>query len=479
MAHPTAAAAGYTVAGSIIVGAGASLGLLAGLAALVAAGACLVGLRRPELGALLLVALVPASSGLRRGLPLPGLRLSEVLIAGLAVLLIATVRAGRSARWQAFDWIALAYVVLHAGLGFFSRFERGEVLDFLAVGELLGPLQFFLIYRAVVVALPEESQRRQALRLILLASVPVSTVAILQSLDFPGVRDFLSAVTEEAPGVDRFQKSVVEGLPRATGPFASWHALGGYLFLIILLGVGLMLDEARAVLSQRALALILLPATVALLLTVSFAPIAGAVVGSIVLGWWAGRGTAVTVGLAVVALAASFLFAPLFTGRYDQQFNAGTDTRLSPPVPQTLAYRYEVWTKQYLPVLSDRWATGYGADQPPEATWQSTESIYLTMLLRGGLPLFAAYLALMFALTAAALRWTRGPPPQRRVVARVLVVAVLGLALIQLVVPLFVGTGVPHVFWVLAAILFASGGPAAARVGARGGTLSRSASAVR
>src|SRR5262245_27165687 len=63
------------VAATVVVGAGASLGPKQGLGALVAVAAGLYVARRPIVGAYALVALAPALSGLRRGLPIPGFRL--------------------------------------------------------------------------------------------------------------------------------------------------------------------------------------------------------------------------------------------------------------------------------------------------------------------------------------------------------------------------------------------------------------------
>src|ERR1700727_1386557 len=74
---------------AIVVAIGASIGLLAGLAALLAVCFGLLTVERPYLGAYALVAVAPVTSGLKRGLPLPGLRLSEVVIAALSTIVLA------------------------------------------------------------------------------------------------------------------------------------------------------------------------------------------------------------------------------------------------------------------------------------------------------------------------------------------------------------------------------------------------------
>jgi hypothetical protein len=400
----------------------------------------------------LLVTLVPVTSGLRRGLPVPGLRLSEALVAGVAIVLLATAPAARSARWRLFDWLALTYVVVHAGLGLIDTMARDLPLDFATLSEVAGPLQFFLLYRAVLIALPTDEDRRRAMRLILIAAIPVALVAVLQEIGFSGMRDLLSALTTEG-GKDRFAESLQGGVARATGPFPSWHALGGYLALVLLLATGLLLERSWSVLGRRALLGVIAAGSVGIAVTASAAPIFAAAGGAAALGWWSGRFKSTVGVLLTVTAVVAILFGSLFTGRYDQQYRASTAHEY---LPQTLAFRYDVWAQQYLPVLNGHWLTGYGTDLPPNATWESTESIYLTMLLRGGIPLLATYAALMGFLVVEARYATRGPPSERRALARVVVVAVTALALIQLIIPLFIGAGVPHLFWVLLALLFGS-----------------------
>jgi O-Antigen ligase len=442
---------GCLAGAGLMVGVGASLGLAPGVAALAAASVGLVLLQRPTAAALLLVTLVPVVSGFRRGLPVPGLRLSELLVGAVGVVVLATAPAQRSACWRLFDWLALVYVLAHAALGIADTLARDAPLDFQRLGEVLGPLQFFLLYRAVLVALPTDEHRRKALRLVLLAAIPVALIALLQQLGVGGVRNALSAVTTEA-GADHFANSLDNGVARASGPFPAWHALGGYLCLVLLLATGLLLDGSPpTILRRRVLLLVVVAAGAGIAATASLAPIFAAVAGAVMLGWWSRRLGSTVGGLLVVGLLAAILFAPQFTDRFDQQYRSASASGF---VPQTISFRYDVWTEQVLPVLSGHWITGVGTDSPADASWKSTESIYFTMLLRGGIPLLAAYLALIGFLVVEALGATRGGPSARRALARVVVVAVVMLSIIQIFNPLLVGVGVPHLLWVLIALLF-------------------------
>ena len=110
-----------------------------------AVGAGLLVLYRPVYGAYALVALVPILSGLQRGLPVPGFRLSELMIVGIAGIIL--VSAQRSPRWGAFDWMALSYVIATAFLVWFNVIRHGDALTSDNFGTLLGPSGVPPLYR--------------------------------------------------------------------------------------------------------------------------------------------------------------------------------------------------------------------------------------------------------------------------------------------------------------------------------------------
>ena len=93
--------------------------------------------------------------GVRRGLPIPGFRLTEVMIAGIAAIILIT--AKRAPRWGTFDWCALAYVTTTASLVWLNVVRHGSSFSQDILGTLFGPVQYLLLYRAIVTALPGPS----------------------------------------------------------------------------------------------------------------------------------------------------------------------------------------------------------------------------------------------------------------------------------------------------------------------------------
>jgi hypothetical protein len=399
---------------------------------------------------LVLAGLVPVVSGLRRGFPLPGLRLSEALIAGLATLVLVGVERRHAVAWRARDWCALTYVVATLAIGVGNLLHRHAPLTVADLSTLLGPLQFFLLYRAIAVAADGERLRCWAVRVVLLASLPVSALAIAQNF-VPAVQRLVANIT----GVD-FLATQAEGTFRVTGPFPLWHNLGGYLLIVCLLCIGLLLRPVPGVLARRWTITVLVVGLVALVLARSLAPMAALLLGTAMMGVSLRRfGRVALAGgaaLAVVAVA----FGPVVGARLSQQFDAPVGSDRPAWLPQTLQYRYEHWTQTQIPVLDGRWTFGYGPDQPPELRdFPYNESLYFSLLLRGGLVLLAVFLALMWALWRAGLAAARGGDPLQAILGRVVATSVALFLVLDLIEAYLVGSGTSQLLWVLVGLLAA------------------------
>ncbi|HEY6779456.1 MAG TPA: O-antigen ligase family protein [Thermoleophilaceae bacterium] len=463
--HPGLVVLIALVFGSLVVGVAASRGIVPGVVGVLAIAVTLWAVRNPATGAIALVAIVPACSGMRRGLPVPGLRLGELLTVGFAVMLLTTAGRSQWRSWRAFDWLALGYVVATFSLGLLDTLLRGDSLSGDDLGKLLAPLQFFLLYRAVLVALPQREQRVRALDWLLIGSLVVSAAAMLQALQVPAIDSFLVTFTGED-----WSGRLTWALPRVNGLFPHWTMLAGYLFSIIVVCAALLLGGVGG--RRRRLVLFTVTAAaVALVLTVTMAPMLGALAGTLLLAWWYGRAGRVLVYAAVACAVLLIAFQPLLSQRADEQFETqATSSSEHVLVPHTVTNRIGFWTDQYLPALAGRWLTGYGPQVPPEVTWKFTESAYIALLLRGGLPLLALYVGMTLALALVALdvarRRARDPRAPARAgpeadefdrvecaLARSLFVLIVVLAVIQITAPYFTTTGLPHVWWILAAFV--------------------------
>jgi hypothetical protein len=440
-------------AGAVVfVGLAASLGPLEGALAVAVIALAIFVAHRPLAGVLLMAAVVPITSGLARGIPVPGFRISELLTVLIAGTILATVPRQQTRPWAMFDRAALAYAAATLLFGTVDLVANGAGASFDDVGTLLGPVQFLLIYRATLVVIRRDQDRLRCLYFLVGASALVAVIGILQQLNVGPFRSLAQNLT--GLDVSGFSYQV---LPRATGPFDHWQALGGYLFMVILIGVALLAE--RPALRVRALLLGVLALDVtALLLSGTIAPMVFTLIGAAAIAVWGNRDRGwrrlrpvFMVGLA--ALVAIVVCLPVISQRASLQYGNGPSSPGGSVVPASISYRYDIWSEQYIPAVREHWLTGYGPEIPPEIHWQYTESLYLTLLLRGGIVLLLAFIALMITAALRAKTAANARDPGGRAAGRALLVAVLALVALHGEIPYFVNAGLPHVFWILVAVV--------------------------
>lgn len=449
--HPTRAMVGIALLAIGLVGVATGLRPIAGLgaAAMVAGG--LVVLFRPRLGGLLLIGLVPAIGGLRRGLPVPGLRASEAIVVGIAAIVLLTADARTPARWRLFDWLTLLYAATWFGLGLADVLLQHDTLDRTTLGILLGPLQFFLLYRAARVALPRPEDRRRALRWMLLASIPVALLALAQRFAAGVVSPFLSTIIDQGD-----LQAAAGPSGRASGPFPHGQVLAAYLFVVLVVAIALAFERERRVLGNRALVVVVSIAAAAMISTGTFVTALGVIAAALILGAMARRLSLLATGLGLATLLTGALFGSYIAQRYQQQFARGAGVERSAWVPQSVDYRARLWKNSYLPLISRYAERGYGPQAPPNSSFPYTETMYLTLVLHGGVPLLVVYLVLMGALVGGALRRARAPDPFDRAVARALVAIGSLILVMQFLEPYTTFGGFAHALWGLAALVFAA-----------------------
>jgi hypothetical protein len=420
-----------------------------GVAVVVAAGLWLA--TRLEVCTLVLCGAVPALSGLRRGFPVPQLRLGEAILLACGGLVLVLGKRSAQARWTTFEWLFLGYVAATIGLGFYAL-KASHITGTSDFAALLVPVFHFALYLSVRVLGGKPGMRARAIRVMLLCSIPVSVAAILQYFDVAGVKARLSSVSD----LGQFAANTDQGyVARATGPFNHWHLLAGFLMPILLLGVAVALERAWEIISPLALTVSMGLAAIALVLTLTYTVFFGFVAGAIVIGVWARKAHIMAIVLVLAAVGASFAFSDQLEGRVHDQFTLGSGQGHNSFLPQTVQFRLDVWQQQFLPVIEDKPTTGYGATTPSELSWTYTESVYITMLLRGGFILLMVFCAFWLALLVRS--WTRvhDPDPGIRLTARALAASALVLIPMQAIFPYFTAPGLPQVIAVLAGLAFA------------------------
>lgn len=424
--------------------------LLAVLAALLG-GLALAVVRRPERIGWTVVAVVPITSGLARGIPVPGVRISEALVAGAAAVVLFRRPAERD-RWASLDWAAAAYVGAHVVLSVVS----GRYHDALG-GESLrlavGPVQFFLLYRIVVRTMVTPAHRRVALALLVAGTIPVAVLTLAQAAGFGPAQQLIEEITRS----EVFERWGWSRQGRSTGPFASWHPLAGYVFLpLVACAVSLAAPEGRSGISRVLAGTGLVACIGALLASQTLNVMAGAVLAVAVAAMAQRRFVRVALPALLAAVLAFSLFGASVAERIDQQVLSSDPLEQGAGTPETISYRFQVWEQQFLPQVERYWLTGYGPELPPAITWRSTESLYFTLVLRGGVVLLIAFAALQVVIIREAWRARESDEPATGVVALTLLATSIALVPMQVLFPYYTASGLPQVLWAFLGLLAAA-----------------------
>jgi hypothetical protein len=433
-------------AAMVLVAAAAGFSPLIGLALVAVIAVAFAVALHEMIGLALLAALAPATAGLARGIPVPGVRFSEALIGGVGVILLVSAR--RFVRWNALDWLALLYALGTLCLGAWDMLSQGQHISQGNLDTLIGPLQFLLLYRATAVTARTPERRRFALRLMLWASVPVALLAIGQQFNFPGVRSLLITATNNNV------YTASDSTARVTGPFPLWHNLAGYLLMYLFTIAALLLRGVDDVMRRGFLVAIAVIDVIALIETLSLAPIIALVAGVAILGIYYKGVSRVFAGLAVVIVAGLLIFGARIDARVSQEYGRAPGQQGSALVPSTVQYRFNLWETQLIPALKGHVTTGYGPSLPPQfANFPYTESLYINLLYRGGVVLVAIFLALAVAMIAAGLTVRRDRDPLQKALGPAVVVGVVALLVIGFIESYFTDDGPPQVLWMLLGLL--------------------------
>ncbi|MHB1884850.1 MAG: O-antigen ligase family protein [Acidimicrobiales bacterium] len=446
----------YAIIGAALVGAAIALKPIYGLGLFLVLALTVAVTVWPTLGAYVLVTVVPITSGFQKGFPIHNVNLAEALIGEIGILLILVAPRRTELRWRLFDWMLLVFCAGWLIIGLFDALQLHTAMSFSAIDPLIGPFQFLILYRALAVTLRHSAERRMAITCLLFGTIPVDILVYLQQTGSHSVNRLIARMT----GGSVFQSFAYSYFARATGPFSLWTPLAGYLLVILLVGFSCLLFRVELPISRRVVGLILLLAVVSLILSAEISALAGAIGGAVLLGIWAGRQKQMLRWLLTALIVGTVFGGSYFAKRLSTEYVTVAGSSRNPLIPQTISYRWQVWTGQYFPAIEQRPLTGWGQYLPPTITWPYTESQYVTMLMEGGFPLLLLFAGEMIALYSQSRRQARRTDlPDSEVPAAVgnaVAAVVVMLVAMDAIYPYMTSGGLPEPLFVAAGIAAAS-----------------------
>lgn len=351
---------------------------------------------RPILIVYGLTLMYPLTAGLSRGAVLPILRVAQAfLLLGFILFLLAKPGPLGKSRLTFIDLAFVFLLLTEAIFPILALYYRGETIN-LSNGNniygdsplqvMLGPVQYYLLYRIIVATITSEEQIVMIVKLSFVTSIMVSIIGILERI-VTSVRVFIQTYY---PTIIQGPTTPIDEL-RITSTLGHFSGLASYLVFTLILVLA-----CYTVGKQMKISLLLLAATtmfdsVALLLTGTFSGWIGMAVGIVILLILIRRIPKLFILSLIGIILAAFIFQSFLSTRLNAELGAGNAQGL---VPQSFAYRIQLWQNLFLPAIGQNFVFGAGPAPAVLNYFSSEDSQYLYLLLRGGIFYFFSYLLL-------------------------------------------------------------------------------------
>ncbi|WP_157788924.1 O-antigen ligase family protein [Rhodococcus rhodochrous] len=409
-------------------------------------------IRNPRLLAFCL-ALIPTVSGTKRGLLVPGLRLSEVLAIAVLGLLLMNLhrhfRVGGAVFWGLLAYSAVTAVVV--ALHWFNSSDLGP-RDFIAYG--LGPIVLLLTFTVSYAAGAAcgELLLNVCRYLILLAAI-MGGLAFLQIAGVAGSRKLASVLTGNQTILNMPNWKV----PRGIGIFHSWHAYASYMALTLIVAIALLAYGVRlynrAFVFPTCMALVGIGLISSLTFGMALLGLGGAAYFLLRKGKWA----VATLGAVLILVVSQTSFvSDILSERVNRQSQITNEYGF---LPQTVAFRVAIWTREFIPLVADNPLTGHGPIRASDRVFQYAESMYILVLVTTGVIGVISFLVFVVLLIGSLVRRTRSvhiSDPVTSAVVEAVLLFIIGLLVLMFIHPYLNDAGSSELLVVLVGIVLGS-----------------------
>lgn len=403
----------------------------------------LVALVKPQVLAYLAIPAIIFSSGMPRGAIVPYLRPNELflLLSVGTALPVLIVKHWRQAKVYQMPQIGL--VVLLAGTGvvpLIAYLARGSSLSIQALFALLGPVQFFPLLWIFSNLAETDRDRWRLMRVIFACSSLVAAIGLAQAAGIGPViailrRWYTSSQLEQAAEVGR-----------VTSVMGSWNGLGTLMMLTLLLIAGL-LPNAQKRSDQLFMAAVGAICAACLLATNYYTGLIALTIGSVIIAILSKPARRYLLPLPLLLPLLAIPLREQLLHRLSMQFGGGGI------LPQTFAYRIEVWRDVFWPLIQESWLWGFAPVFPANLSWGYAESQYINLLLVGGI--WALLTHLLWVLMT--LRWAFRMAFSSRTIAQPLATslfaAVTAMSIMGITNAVFTYSGTNEYLWMISGLI--------------------------
>ena len=185
---------------------------------------------------------LPLTGGLARGAAIPVLRVGQaLLVLGFIIFMLA--KPGRLGKYRlsVIDLVFAIFVLTEAVFPVLALYYNGDQINLFANNDvlgqsplqvLLGPIQYYVLYRMVVATISSDRQIKKILELSFIVSIIVSGIGILEKFVAP-VRAFIVA---NYPPISQ-SATVSDTELRIASTLQHFSGLGAYLTFTLILAL--------------------------------------------------------------------------------------------------------------------------------------------------------------------------------------------------------------------------------------------------
>lgn len=357
--------------------------------------------------------------------------------------------------------IDILFILFVIGSGISEMVNAADVDSGFDINSVVSPLYYYIGYISVRLVVHCKHDCFTLLRSICIGVVPQALVCVLQlvSLEFARAPLLLAPAPGLAVRID------TGGTIRSTGLIGHWTGVGFYFCAIITCVCILWLARDREESAGFGLyeKVAGTSAFVGAITTLTFSVILTAILVLLFTLSYGRARVSAFIGVGAVSLLVYAAFSSSLNSRFEAQ-RVSSAADLPPWVPNTLAYRWTIWSEQTLPAIMERPLTGWGSNiysttganyssLPVALSWGSAESQWLAISAFFGIPMAIAF-ALLIAVSAKrvqkASRRNSDLPEFRP-----LLVLILCVLAASFTVPAFTNRGLPILLWAMVGMVIA------------------------
>lgn len=264
------------------------------------------------------------------------------------------------------------------------------------------PIFWFLTYFAARTIVEDVTSAISVLKGLVFPILVVAPISVAQLIGYSPVLEFtVSNVT-----ADGLEGKLERGRSiRAVGLVGGWTSFGAYSSGVFAVAMALMIAEKRELTKPSQYPIwIIIASVVSVITTLTFGPIIAFLIVWLALVRYLGMKPSKLISLISAGIIFTTFFWVYVSDRFNEQFTvqARYQSWLPEWVPNTIAYRVEVWRNQTIPAILERPLTGWGRGvydaalgggisseatrvTPTTLIWTSPESQWFAIMMTSGI----------------------------------------------------------------------------------------------